>query len=722
MTFGNPVDRVDGREKVTGAARYAADFAVPKPLFAHLVTATVGRGRIVSVEDEAARAVPGVQAIHHHANPLPVAEPGGFFSTGGRSQQSWQPFDGPDVRFYGETVALVVADSVLAAREAAKRLRVDYEAEHPAAVFDAEGVETEDLPDRGQSAGDIDAAMQNAAQVMEAEYETAPNTHNAMELFATTAVWHGQDLTVHVPSQWVEGFRAGLAVELGIPPERIRVVSPFVGGGFGGKGSLYTWASLVALAARALGRPVKLYVTREQGFTVASFRAETRQTLRLGSRADGRFTGFEHRGRELSSRADTYVVNGAEATCRMYHADAVRTGAACVHADRQTPGFMRAPAETPYFFALESGVDEMARQLGMDPVELRGVNDIDAEPVDGAPYTSRSLVECYDAAGEAFGWSRYDPAIGSMNDGDDLVGWGCATAAYPTQMAPCAVRVHLDVSGRVKVMTASHDLGTGAYTVLTQAAATALGVPLEQVTVELGDTRLPPGTIAGGSISTASNVTVIEQACASILDRLGTTAESMNVEEALGRIGRNAIEEYAEWVPPAAGEGAGKSLYNGRIRIVGGAEEKYVAFAFGAEFAEVRINRFTREIRVPRLIGAFAAGRIMNEKTARSQYLGGMIWGLSHALLEKTEIDPRTGAVMNDNISEYLVPVNADVPHIEAILVPETDTEVNPASIKGIGEIGIVGTAAAIANAVHHATGTRVRHLPIRLEDLLSAA
>ncbi len=721
MTIGAPINRIDGRLKVTGDARYAADFAVPKPLYGHLVTSTVGLGRITGVDDAAARQVAGVRAVYHHANPLPIEEASAFFGSGGRSQQSWQPFAEPDVRFYGETVALIVAETILAAREAAKLLRFEYAAEDPAAVFQAEGTTAEELPDSALSSGEIDVAMQDAAEVLDVEYDTSPNTHNAMELFATTAQWQGQELTVYVPSQWVEGFQAGLAVELGIPEDNIRVVSPYVGGGFGGKGSLFTWVSLVALASKAQGRPVKLYVTREQGFTVASFRAETRQSFRLGAAEDGRFTGFEHYGRELSSRADTYVVNGAEATARMYHADAVRTGVTCVHADRQTPGFMRSPAETPYFFALESGVDEMARRLNMNPVELRRVNDIDSEPVNGVPYTSRSLMECYDIAGEAFGWGEYDPTIGAFTEGDELIGWGCATAAYPTQMSPCSVRIHFDITGKTKVMVASHDLGTGAYTVLAQAAANALGVPVESVTVELGDTRLPPGTIAGGSVTTASNVSVIEIACASILERLGTSVEAMNPEEAFGNFGQNAIEEYAEWIPPAAGEGAGKSLYNGRVRIVGGAEEKYVAFAFGAEFAEVRVNRFTKEIRVPRLIGAFAAGRIMNEKTARSQYLGGMIWGIGHALLEKTEVDPRTGAVVNDNISEYLVPVNADVPHIEAILVPETDTKVNPAGIKGIGEIGIVGTAAAIANAVHHATGVRVRHLPIRMEDLITA-
>lgn len=719
MTIGQPLNRIDGRLKVTGDARYAADFSVGTPLYAELVTASIGLGRVTSIDDSVARRVPGVRAIYSHANPLPV-ENAAFFGAGGRAQQSWQPFEEADVRFNGEIIAMVVADDILAAREAARSIKVEYAAQEPAAVFGAQGLEPEELTGRALSAGDIESAMAAADQRVDQTYATAANTHNAMELFATTAVWNGDEVIVYVPSQWVEGFAAGIAEELQIDPERVRVVSPYVGGGFGGKGSLFTWTSLVAAAARDQNRAVKLYVTREQGFTTASYRAETEQDFRLGAREDGRFTGFEHRGREISSRADSYVVNGAENTSRMYHADAVRTGVTCVHADRQTPGFMRAPPETPYFFALESGVDELAWKLGMDPVELRRINDIDREPVNNVPFTSRSLMECYDAAAERFGWSEYEQRVGSRTDGDWLVGWGCATATYPTQMGPCAVRLHLDATGTCKVWVASHDVGTGAYTVMAQGAAQALGIPVENVTVELGDSRLPPGTIAGGSISTASNISVIEIAARQIHDRLGTTPETMNPEEAFANFGQRAIEEYAEWIPPGAGSQAAKTLYNGKVAIVGGPEEDYAAYAFGAEFAEVRIHKHTREIRVPRLIGAFAAGRIMNEKTARSQYLGGMIWGLGHALLEKTEVDPRNGKIVNANISEYLVPVNADVQELEAILVPETDDQVNPAGVKGIGEIGIVGTAAAIANAVYHATGQRVRHTPIFIEDLVT--
>ena len=718
--IGQPHDRIDGRLKVTGEARYGADFAVPNPLYGHLVVSTIGRGRITSVDDEAARAVPGVRSIYTHLQP-PKVQPAGFFGSGqGQAQQSWRPLAGPDVRFYGEIIGMVVAETLLAAREAAAGLVFSYESEEPAATMDAPGVTVEEIPYKAISVGDVTAGMADAAHTIERSYETAPNTHNAMELFATTAHWQGDELTVYVPTQWVKGFQTGIAKSLGIDEQRVRVRCPYVGGGFGGKGSLFTWTAMVAAAARDLKRPVKLYVTREQGFTVASFRAETRQEVRIGAGADGRITTFVHEGRELTSRPDAYFVNGAENTARMYRAENIRTAVSVVHADRQTPGFMRAPPETPYFFALESAVDELARELGIDPVELRIRNDVDRDPVRGVPFTSRSLAECYRRAGEAFGWRDYTPAIGSMTDGDDLVGWGVATATYPTQMAPCAARVSLDATGEARVQVASHDLGTGAYTALAQAVHAKLGVAVDKVRVELGDSRLPPGTIAGGSISTASNVSAIGIACDRILERLGARDGLMDIGAAFERLGQSRVEEYAEWVPPALGGSGNRSLLGGSVQIVGGAEEAYAAFAFGAEFVEVRVNRFTREIRVPRIVGAFAAGRIMNEKTARSQYLGGMVWGIGHALLEISEVDPRTGACMNDNISEYLVPVNADIQQMEAILVPEVDDKVNPAGVKGIGELSIVGTAAAVANAVHHATGIRVRRTPIRIEDLLT--
>ena len=474
-----------------------------------------------------------------------------------------------------------------------------------------------------------------------------------------------------------------------------------------------------------MNRPVKLYVTREQGFTVASFRAETRQEVKIGADTDGLITSFLHAGRELTSRPDTYFVYGAENTTRMYRAKNIKTRrrwctptgrrpASCGPRRRRRISLRWSSPSTswrarPIWIRSSSGSATMS-------IVIR---------CSGVPFTSRSLVECFQRAGAAFGWSDYTPGIGSMTDGDDLVGWGVATASYPTQMSPCAVRVSLDHSGNARAQVASHDVGTGAYTVIAQAVHENLGVPLERVRVELGDSRLPPGTIAGGSISTASNVSAVGIACDRIRERLKGDGDGsdFDVPAALKRLGQSSIEEYAEYIPDLLKQSKGSgTIRDDAVRIVGGAAEQYAAFAFGAEFVEVRVNRFTREIRVPRIVGAFAAGRIMNEKTARSQYLGGMVWGISHALLEISEVDPRTGAYMNDNISEYLVPVNADIQQIEAILVPEVDHKVNPAGIKGIGEIGIVGTAAAVANAVYHATGIRVRKTPIRIEDLLAGS
>ena len=716
--IGAPHDRVDGRLKVTGAAPYAADFPVANPLYAQLVTSTIGLGSITKIDDSKARSVPGVRAIFSHANPLPV-KAGKPFSAQGRSQQSWRPFEKPDVRYHGEPVAMVVAETLLGAREAAQALMIQYQHKEAAVTLDAPGVSVEPIDKKAIKKGDFEATFQAAPAKVDVSYTTTGNTHNAMELFSTTASWEGGNLTAYIPSQWVMGFKAGLAEELGVDEEKVRVVSHYTGGGFGGKGPMAPFMALCAAASRELGRPVKLTVTREQGFTTATYRAETNQRVRLGADRDGMIRAVSHEGDELSSRADTYMVNGAESTVRMYHADAIKTAVRVVHSDRQTPGFMRAPAETPYFFAFESAVDQLARELDMDPVELRIKNDIDKEPVDGVPFTSRSMVECLRQGGDRFGWKNYTPAVGSMRDGNDLVGWGVALATYPSQMAPVSCRLHLDDSGAARLQVASHEIGTGAYTVFAQAVANRLGIPVEKVQVELGDTRLPPGTIAGGSISTASNVSVIMMACDRIRKRLGVEEGKLDLASAFDSYGQAAIEEYAEWVPPGADKSSLKTLYAGKAKIVGGPMADYCGFAFGAEFVEVRVDRFTGEIRVPRVIGAFAAGRIMNEKTATSQLLGGMIWGVGSALEEITEVDPRNGKIVNANIAEYHVPVNADIQEIEAILVPEKDDKINPAGIKGLGELGIVGTNAAIANAVYHATGTRVRKLPIRVEDVL---
>jgi xanthine dehydrogenase YagR molybdenum-binding subunit len=503
--------------------------------------------------------------------------------------------------------------------------------------------------------------------------------------------------------------------------------------------------AIIASIARRLRRPVKLVATRDQGFTIATHRAETRHQIQIGASRDGRLTALRHEGWEISSRADAYAVGGTKTTTRLYACPNVESLVSIVRADRNTPGFMRSPPEVPYMFALESAMDELAVRLNMDPIELRRVNDTATEPIGGKPYTSRSLMACYDEGAKAFGWTRRSAEPKSEDDW--LVGYGCATTCYPTQMAPAAARVRLQRDGRTRVEIAGHETGNGAYTVIGQAAAEKLGVPIEKVSVFIGDSDLPPAPVAGGSNSTASTCSAVMMVCDKIRQRLfkalmpdeslvdkaketvglGQTPSTqaaksdrpLDLDQAFDALGVSVVEEYGEWKPDGAPMDAFRAMHNGQMRMVGGSEMKdKIAYAFGAEFVEVRVNRWTHEIRVPRMVGAFAAGHIMNPRTARSQLMGGLIWGMSSALHEATEIDERYARYVNDNLADYLVPVNADVPSVEVILLAEQDDHINPAGVKGLGELGNVGTNAAVCNAIYHATGQRIRKLPARLEQL----
>jgi xanthine dehydrogenase YagR molybdenum-binding subunit len=412
----------------------------------------------------------------------------------------------------------------------------------------------------------------------------------------------------------------------------------------------------------------------------------------------------------------------------------VKTQVTIVHADRNTPGFMRSPPVVPYIYALESAIDELAVKLNMDPIELRRINDSMTDAT-GKQWSSRSLMKCYDEAAESFGWSKRTPQPGSMRAGEWLIGWGCASAVYPTHVGAAAARVRFFAEGKAQVQIAAHEIGTGTYTIIAQMVAERLGIPVSSVNVEMGDGNFPPSPVAGGSNQTASCCSVVLKACDAINAKLNggqpvTAAETVGRAAADGdgekladrfaKLGVGAIEEYAEFLPPGGKPYTIKKLYAGTPFLTGGSKGEKLMYATGAEFVEVRINAFTKEIRVPRMVGAFAAGRIMNTRTAHSQYMGAMIWGLSSALHEATEIDKRHARYVNDNLADYLMPVNADVPRVDVIMVSEEDNFVNPVGVKGIGELGNVGTAAAVANAVYHATGVRVRQLPIRLEKLLS--
>ena len=745
--IGQPRIRIDGRAKVTGHALYASDEAVKNPAWAFLVTSGVAKGRIKSFDLTDALALPGVLDILTHENVGDEAKPpkqqsGGGTTTTMQSDKIWHD---------GQIIGVVLAETYEIARDAAYRVRVQYETEQPSATFDCAGAETQ-YREPGEhedfTVGDVSEALASAEVTIDDWYETPTQHHNPIELFTTTAEWNEGELTIWEPSQFVYGLRANVAQQIGIDPAQVHVVSKFVGGAFGSKGGATSRTAWIAIAARRLGRPVKLVATRSQGFTIVTYRAETRHHLQLGATRDGKLTALRHEGWEVTSRPSDYNVSGTETTARMYGYPNILTRVNVVHADRNTPGFMRAPPDTPYMFPLEVAMDELAAKLGIDPVELRRRNDTQTDPTDGVPYSSRHLVECLDRAAERFGWADRSPEPGSMRDGDWLVGWGCASAAYPSNIASTAARATLRPDGHAKVEIAGHDIGTGAYTVAAITAADKLGVEIDKVAVHMGDTDLPPASLAAGSSHTATITHAIAKACEGIVRKIADAAVTTSrgpfagydpatlrladghlvapdgtrepLEQAVERITNGAIEVHAEHIPEGLPAESMDKLYQGQPPMLRGQQRKDVrAFAFGGQFVEVRVHRLTCEIRVPRMVGAFSSGTIVNPLTAHSQYLGGMIWGLGAALEEKTEIDLRHARYVNDNLSEYHIPVNADVAKVEVIMVPETDDRVNPLGIKGLGEIGIVGMNAAIANAVWHATGRRIRKLPIRIEDLL---
>jgi xanthine dehydrogenase YagR molybdenum-binding subunit len=673
------VNRVEGHDKVTGRAKYAYEYPAGDVAYVHAVQSPIAKGRIRAIDPGEALTTPGVLAVLSAFEPPRLGAP---------EDPELALFQSLDVVHHGQIVAAVVARTLEIAREAAEHgVRVEYDAEphdvllrpdHPG-LYVPEKVNP-DLPAVTER-GDIDAALAEAAVSIDATYTTPILHNNPMEPHATLAVWEDDGgLTIYDATQGASDDRDTIAAALGLPPERVRVVSPHVGGGFGSKGTTRPNAILAALAARAAGRPAKVALTRQQMYELTGYRTPTIQRVRLGAGADGRLSAIAHDAVEQSSTIVEFAEQTTAPTRVMYAAPARRTSHRLVRLDVPTPAWMRAPGECPGMFALESAMDELAIAAGIDPIELRVRNEPETDPETGQPFSSRNLLACLREGARRFGWEHRDPEPGIRLDGRWLVGTGVAASTYPAKrLASTAVATKED--GDVVVRIAAADIGTGARTVLTGVAAQALGAPVERVRVEIGDSALPRASLAGGSMGTASWGSAVVRACEALLKN--------------GETGTSDTTEDVE------------------------ADSGFSRHAFGAQFAETGVDIDTGEVRVRRLLGVFAAGRIMDETLARSQFIGGMTMGLGMALMEETVLDEGSGAFLNHDLAQYHVATCADVPDIEVAWIEEEDPHLNPMGAKGVGEIGIVGTAAAIANAVHHATGRRVRDLPITPGKLL---
>jgi xanthine dehydrogenase YagR molybdenum-binding subunit len=734
--IGEPLTRRDGVLKVTGAAKYAADRHPPTMLYAVLAVSTIERGRVAFLDVAAAKAHRGVVEVITPANRPALAQD---------PDEKTNPFmfrldllQSDRVRYANQPIAIVIAETLEAATEGAALLAPRYESEPARVGLDA--TESFVPPDVGVGSpselrrGDVGAGLVSATKKIAATYETAPQYHNPMEPHAIVAAWDGDMLSIDTPSQGLALAQARLAGVFGIPAEHIHIRSPFLGGGFGCKGLISGPQVLGAIAARAVGRPVQLVVRREQMFGPVGHRPPTRQTLRLGIDQDGKLVALDHRTKTMSSTFDDFFEPASNVSHTLYASAAIATSHEAVRADIGTPLFMRAPGEATGSIALESAIDEMAHACGVDPVAFRLKNYAEVEPISGKPFSSKALRECYQQGVNRFGWERRPLAPRQMRDHDGLlVGWGVGTATFPALMFAARARAMLHVDGSGVMEIGAHDMGQGAWTALSQIAADALGLDMDQLEFRSGSSDLPDGGIAGGSAHTATAGIAIHNAGANVIARLADLATSDRRSPlfgagnagVIGRGGRlfrrddpSRSESYAE-VLGRAGlaqiEGHGASAADQAAQLT------YAMHAHGAVFAEVKVDPDLGQIRATRVVGAFAAGRIINPRMVRSQLYGGMIWGVSFALHEQAVIDPRSGRTMNANLADYHIPVSADVPSLEAILVEEYDPHVNSLGIKGVGEIGITGTAGAVANAVWHATGVRLRKFPITLDRLIDA-
>lgn len=724
-SVGQPLTRVDGRAKVTGRATYAAEQKIPNVAHGVLVMSTIAKGSIVSIDTAAAQRAPGVLGILTHLN-APKLPPPKQEAPNARKIQLLQ---NNQVLYANQPVGIVVAETLEGAQHAASLVAVHYAPARHSVELEPNLAQTFAPKEAGAhqeptdySRGDFAAALAGAEAKIEHVYTTPHEIHNAMEPHATIAVWGAPGkLTLYDSTQGPFPDRERVATLLGLHPDNVRVIAPFLGGGFGSKGPTWSHIVLTAMAARHVNRPVKLALERPQMFGPVGYRSHTHQTVAIAARRDGAITGIRHDSVAQTSSFDEFNESTALAARMLYTSPAVSTSHRLVRGDIGTPSFTRAPGWAAGVNVLEIAMDEMAAELNMDPIEFRLKNDAQRDPEKNRPWSSKSLRECYRLGAARFGWRDRPPQPRSMRDGHTLTGMGVASACYPVHRSAASARARIEEDGSVFVESGTEDLGTGTYTVMTQIAADALGVLPARVTFRLGDTVDAEAPVSAGSQTATSVGSAVNAAAGALRAKLaqlaGAKPEDIGIEDT-----RLVVRSSAPRSVPLhelVSLNQGKPLEVEINTKPGNEQDQYSMYVFGAQFAEVRVDADLGQIRCSRMLGAFGAGKILNPRTARSQFQGGIVWGISLALYEHGVMDPRLGRFVNNNLAEYHVPVNADVPAIEAVWVDEVDTYVNPLGVKGIGEIGITGAAAAIANAVYHATGKRVRDYPITLDKLL---
>ncbi|CAN5260842.1 xanthine dehydrogenase family protein molybdopterin-binding subunit [soil metagenome] len=692
-SVGTPIDRLDAQRKVTGTATYALDTEVTKVAHAVIVTSTIAKGSISALDLAAAKRQPGVLAVMSHLDAPKVMA--GKGPAGGPGARILQLLQDPQIVYSDQPIAVVVAETLERAQHAAALVVVKYTSEPAIATIEqALGTATtakafaHGEPDWKR--GSIEIGMAQAKFKLEQTYTTPTANHNPMEPHATIAVWRGDELTLYDSTQAIFGCRKRIAEVFGIAKDKVRVIDQFVGGGFGSKGTPWSHIALAAMAAKLVNRAVKLAVTRPQMFSLVGHRPHTIQNIALGCDGEGKLTAIRHDVISETSRFDEFVEPSALQSRMLYECPNISTTHKVVGVDAPTPTFMRAPGEASGTFAIESAIDELAFMAKLDPLELRIRNYASSDP-QGKPFSSKSLRQCYDAAAAKFGWTKRKPAPRSMRDGHDLVGYGMATATYPANQQPASAKAIAKPDGTFLVQAGTQDLGTGTYTVMTQIAADALEVPIEKVRFELGDSAMPETPVSGGSMTVGSVGPAVKQACVALKRKLASARPEDKTQDIVAEVKTELAKDH----------------------------ELYSMHSFGADFVEVRVDEDLGTIRVARVVAAFACGKILNPKTANNQFVGGIVWGIGMALQEETVRDRRTSRNVTRDLADYHVPVHADIPVIDVISIDEEDLHVNAIGTKGIGEIGITGITAAIANAVFHATGTRVRDLPIRLDKLL---